>query len=125
MSTPNKIKTLEKKRARLIREMLAISEMIRGTFSRVSRRCGKPTCWCARSEQGHEYLRITWTEKGEGKTQAIPEPDADWIRKMTTNYRQFRKRRQQIRQLEGRLRLLLDQYEEKNIEKTKRLKDYL
>ena len=87
-------------------------------------KCGKQNCWCYK-KGGHLFRRITWSENGQSKTKAIPEEDINWIKKITGNYREFQKKRKQIKELEGGLRKLLSEYAKAAIEKSRQLRDYL
>ena len=124
MSTIKKIKKLEQERSALVNELLKEQIMVRGTFGEVYRKCGKPTCWCVKGE-GHPYIRISWSENAQSKTKAIPKKDATWIKKVTENYRNFRKLRHNLVILDKKFKSLLDQFENEMIKKSKKRKNYL
>jgi len=98
--------------------------MLRGSFSVAYRKCGKPTCRCARGEK-HPYNRITWSERAKSKIKTIPSQDVDWAKELTGNYRIFRKNRQRLRQLECDQKLLFDQLEDELVGMARKQKPYL
>ena len=118
------MKKLEQERSALVNELLKEQIMVRGTFGEVYRKCGKPTCWCTKGE-GHPYIRIAWSENARSKTKAIPKKDAPWIKKVTENYRNFRRLRHNLLILDKKFKTLLDQFENEMIEKSKKRKSYL
>ena len=124
MSSKTQIKKLERQRQTLIQDLLHTKQMIRGSFGTVTRKCGKPNCWCVEGA-GHPVNRITWTEKAHSRTKAIPAEDASWIETMTDNYRRFRKNRQALRTLERKINIVVDALEAKIVAATKRQKEYL
>jgi hypothetical protein len=124
MSTPEKMKQLQKRRDQLLRELFAVHLMIPGSFNEVYRRCGKPNCWC-HDQVGHPLKRITWSEKGGVRSKAIPEQDVEWVEKATSNYREFRSKRREILELEKDLKAILDEYEEEVVRKSRMMRDYL
>ncbi len=124
MSSKTQIKKLERQRQTLIQDLLHTQQMIRGSFGTVTRKCGKPNCWCLEGA-GHPIKRITWTEKAHSRTQAIPAEDATWIETMTDNYRRFRKKRQALRALERKINTAVNELEAKIVAATKRQKEYL
>jgi hypothetical protein len=132
MSSKNEIKRLEKLKNRILEEILQIPTMLPGSYNQVYCKCGKKNCWCYNRESGsgsdkvaHPFRRITWTEKGVAKTKAIPEKDVNWIKEVTENYRNFRKKCKEIQRLEKRIRSLLDQYGKDIVKKTRKLRKYL
>lgn len=132
MSSKNEIKRLNKLKNRILKQVLQIPTMLPGSYNQVYCKCGKKNCWCYNSGSGsgndkvaHPFRRITWTEKGVAKTKAIPEKDVNWIKEVTENYRNFRKKRKEIQRLEKRIRSLLDQYGKDIVKKTRKLRKYL
>ena len=118
MSSEKKIRELEARHKSLITKLLQKRPMIRGTLGQAYRRCGKPTCWCARGE-GHPYLRITWTEQAQSKIKMVRKEDAKWVKKVTDNYRAFRKRRAELRKVHEELNKLLNRFEQEVIAETR------
>ncbi|MBA7579684.1 hypothetical protein ES708_21560 [subsurface metagenome] len=124
MSTLDRIKELEKQRTRILKQILSIGVMLPGAYKEVYCKCGKPNCWCQK-KGGHLFRRITWSENGRSRTKTIPEEDINWIKELTGNYREFQKKRKQIRELEGILKNLLGEHARASIEKSRQLRDYL
>ena len=124
MTTINNIKKLEKKRTFLLNGLQCIHYMIRGSYGKSYRRCGKPTCWCNKDNKGHPSYRISWTKDSKSKTKAVPKEDIGWIKEMTRNYRKYRTLRTKLRKLDNELRNLLDNLEDEVIRKTEKLRDY-
>ena len=124
MSTKTLIKSKELKRQQLISTLLDINKMIRGSYSVVSTKCGKPNCWCIEGD-GHQHARITWTEKGKGNTRAVPNEDDQWLTDMTETYRNFRKLRQDLAALEFDMKNYLNTLEQEIINKTRKGRLYL
>ena len=124
MSTLYRIKELERQRNRILKQILAIRSMLPGAYKEVYCKCGKPNCWCYK-KGGHLFRRITWSENGRSKTKAIPEEDISWIKELTENYREFQKKRREIKELEGILKELLSEHARAVIKKSRLLRDYL
>ena len=124
MSSLNRIKELEKKRSRILRQILDSRSMLPGAYNEVYCKCGKPNCWCYK-EGGHLFRRITWSENGQSKTKAIPKEDIGWIKELTDNYREFQKKRRQIKELEALLKELIGEYAKAVIKKSRQKRDYL
>ena len=124
MSTPNKIKQLERRRERLIGELLKTQVMIRGSFGTVRRKCGASNCWCAQGG-GHPVDRINYSEDGRSRTKAVKPEDVSWAREMTENYQRFRKNRQALRALEKKINQAIDDLEANVVEKTARQRNYV
>lgn len=124
MSTPSKIEKLERRRYRLIGELLKTQAMIRGSFGTVHRKCGASNCWCAEAG-GHPVDRINYSEQGRSRTKAVKSEDVRWAREMTENYKRFRKNRQALRSLEKQINQAIDDLETKVVDKTARQRDYV
>lgn len=120
--------TIQKRHDKIADTISRLSEdipMLPGCFGVVSVKCGKDYCWCATSDKGHLYHRITWTENGKSRTKLIPEDDILWIKEVTQNYRRFRKRRRELKSLQIKLKFDFDKWEARLINKTRKLKTYL
>ena len=124
MSTFERIKELQKRRNQLLKKILDFRLMIPGSFKEVYRKCGKQNCWC-HDQPGHLLRRITWSEQGVSRSKAISEHDVDWIKSATRNYRDFRRKRREIQELNKILKALLDDHEKDIVKKSRLLKDYL
>ena len=69
--------------------------MIRGSFVRQGRRCGKPGCRCARGEL-HEAAFLSVSEGGHIRNTHVPRADRPRVEEKAGRYRSFRKARAQL-----------------------------
>ena len=76
MSDP--LVALETKRSKLLEEFLNLGDLRRGSVTAVVRRCGKPTCHCANTDDtGHDpQFRLTRRVDGKTVTETFPNPAA-------------------------------------------------
>src|SRR5580658_628153 len=77
-SMPATLSKLESDRFKLLEEFLRLGDLRRGSITAVVRRCGKPTCHCAKpSDPGHDpQLRLTRRVAGKSVTESFPNPAA-------------------------------------------------
>jgi len=90
---PTILHELEITRERLREQIAQIGDMRLGTLSEIYRKCGKPTCHCAREgdpKHGPFYLLY---RRGKGQKaigHAIPAKDAETTRKQVEECHRFR-----------------------------------
>ena len=75
---PNSLPELEAERSKILRQFTALGDLRPGSICAVPRRCGKPTCHCAKpNDPGHDP-QIRLTRKVDGKTvaESFPSPSA-------------------------------------------------
>ena len=72
------IAALEVERLQLLQQFLTLGDLRPGSISAVSRRCGKPTCHCAKPDDpGHDaQLRLTRKVNGKSVAESFPTPAA-------------------------------------------------
>jgi hypothetical protein len=115
MATAKKIKLAGKRIAHLVETLADTKVTVRGSFSTVHRRCGKPNCWCAeQGQKGHVCTRITWTENGISRTKTVKAQEQQRLQNAAETYRTYRRNRRKLRAEEKLLEKLLDLYESDN-----------
>jgi len=68
-----------RRRARLLLARFSIpKDALPGSLSLSHRRCGKPSCHCAKGE-GHPFWTLTFMTGGKKRVEAIP---ADWVERI-------------------------------------------
>jgi hypothetical protein len=109
----------------LVETLVAVTAMVRGSFSVVHRRCGKPSCWCARTdEKGHVSKRITWNEKQTSRIKNVSPEEESWARSDVESYQTFRQLRRELRAEEEGLEKLLDKYEDDIVKTTRKQRGF-
>ncbi|HEV2096710.1 MAG TPA: DUF6788 family protein [Chthoniobacterales bacterium] len=75
---PETLDALEAERSGLLEEFLRLGDLRPGSITAVVRRCGKPTCHCAkRDDAGHDpQFRLTRKVAGRSVTESFPDPAA-------------------------------------------------
>ena len=70
--------TLESQRSELMEEFLRLGDLRPGSITAVTRRCGKPSCHCAKhNDPGHDpRFRLTRRVSGKTVTETFPNPTA-------------------------------------------------
>jgi hypothetical protein len=70
--------TLEADRSELLEEFLSLGDLRPGSITAVVRRCGKPSCHCAKpNDPGHDpQFRLTRRVAGKTVTETFPNPTA-------------------------------------------------
>jgi len=91
---PDTLNTLEADRAKLLEEFLRLGDLRPGSITAVMRRCGKPSCHCAKpNDPGHDpQFRLTRRVAGKSVTETFPNPAA--LRKAqeeVTEFHRFQK----------------------------------
>ncbi len=68
---------LRQRKALLLRRFPIPDDLLPGSLSQSSLRCGKPTCHCARpNDPGHPIWNLTFMVRGKKHTLHIPK---DWV----------------------------------------------
>jgi hypothetical protein len=75
---PDSLAALEADRSQLLEEFLGLGDLRPGSITAVVRRCGKPTCHCAKpNDPGHDpQFRLTHRVAGKTVTESFPNPAA-------------------------------------------------
>ena len=75
---PDTLSTLEADRLRLLEEFLRLGDLRPGSITAVVRRCGKPSCHCAKpNDPGHDpQFRLTRRVAGKSVSESFPNPAA-------------------------------------------------
>jgi hypothetical protein len=75
---PDSLPALEAKRSRILRQIAALGDLRPGSICAVSRRCGKPTCHCAKpNDPGHDpQVRLSRTVQGRTLAESFASPSA-------------------------------------------------
>jgi hypothetical protein len=94
---PDALAKLESDRTKLLEGFLRLGDLRPGSITAVVRRCGKPTCHCAKpNDPGHDpQLRLTRRVAGKTITETFPNPGA--LRKAQQEVAEFH-RFQQLRE---------------------------
>jgi hypothetical protein len=89
MSDP--LSTLIEERSSLLRQVSQLGDFQPGSISSPTRRCGKPSCHCAKpNDPGHgPHYQLTQKIEGKTVTQSLPSPAA--LRKAESEIGEYRK----------------------------------
>jgi hypothetical protein len=81
--------TLEMERAQILEQFLGLGDLRPGSITAVVRRCGKPSCHCAKPHApGHDpQFRLTRRVEGKTVTETFPNPAA--LRKAQQEVNEF------------------------------------
>ncbi len=97
---------------RLLRQVLALRELLKGSVYELKTRCGKPSCHCA-SHQGplHSTTVLSWSESGQTRLRSVgPAGRARW-RRLAEDYRRFRQCRAGLVKIHRQVLLAVDRLE--------------
>ena len=75
---PDSLPVLEAERSQILRQIVNLGDLRPGSICAIARRCGKPTCHCAKpNDPGHDpQLRLTRTVKGKTVAESFGSPAA-------------------------------------------------
>jgi hypothetical protein len=124
---PDSLPALETERSQILRQIGDLGDLRPGSICAIARRCGKPTCHCAKpNDPGHDpQLRLTRTVNGKTVAESFATPAA--FQKAQTEVHEYRRFQKLCAELVAvnekicRLRPLRKQPEEWSPEEKKRL----
>ena len=75
---PDSLLEWETERSKILRQLTTLGDLRQGSICAVPRRCGKPSCYCAKpKDPGHEpQLRLTRKVEGKTVAESFPSPAA-------------------------------------------------
>jgi len=75
---PDDLAMLEAERSRILEQFLGLGDLRPGSITAAIRRCGKPSCHCAKPhDPGHDpQFRLTRRVAGKTVTETFPNPSA-------------------------------------------------
>lgn len=100
-----RIQKLEQQRDELKRQLAAIGDMRQGSLVERYRRCGKPTCHCAREgAEGHgPSWSLTRAVEGKTVTRIIPAEAVERTRDQMAEFQRFRQLTRELIEINERL----------------------
>jgi len=103
----------------LLESFLGREPLLPGSMYTLRRRCGKPTCHCARGEL---HASTVLSYRGQGRPQNISPPpeQVSAVQKLTDDYRQFRQARSQLLRLQRQIVELIDGIETARVQEGER-----
>ena len=84
--------------------------MVKGNVYELARKCGKPTCACARGEL-HRSMVLTWSHEGKSKLFSIPPERLSELREKSEEYLRFRRARARVTEICKKILGVMDRME--------------
>ena len=104
------IRQLARQRQAVERVLLEQRALLKGTLVEVQRTCGKPGCKCARGEK-HTCRQLSASVEGKTRTWNVPRRYLAKVKRLTENYRRFRRARAAWVRLNARMLDLINEME--------------
>ena len=103
----------------LLESFLGREPLLPGSMYTLRRRCGKPTCHCARGEL---HASTVLSYRGQGRPQNITPPpeQVSVVQRLTDDYRQFRQARTQLLRLQRQVVEFIDGIEAVRVQEGER-----
>lgn len=102
--------------ARSLRALQRDAPMVQGSLYLLRRKCGNPTCRCARGEL-HPTWVLTRSEAGTHRLYAVPVDQRGRLRPLTREYRRWQRSRAVLVKEFARLLALIDQLAEQRLQR--------
>ena len=83
---------------------------VKGNVYELARKCGKPTCACARGEL-HRSMVLTWSQEGKSKLFSIPPERLSELREKSEEYLRFRRARARVTEIGKKILGVMDRME--------------
>ena len=97
---------------RLIKQILALRELLKGSVYELKTRCGKASCHCALPDGPlHSTTVLSWSQAGRTRLRSIAAEDLPRFRRMAEDYRRFRQCRAGLGKLHRQVLLAVDRLE--------------
>lgn len=116
--TPEKLSKLRqelvlhlKKRAKDYRIIFNKDLLMNGGVYFMPVKCGKPNCKCATTSYRHGAYYLYTSQAGKSRNKYIKPKDFAGIKKLTENYKKFRKARASLMKIQQEMAVILDQIE--------------
>jgi hypothetical protein len=81
---------LRQRKFQLLRQFPIPPHLLPGSLSLTHRRCGQPTCHCARDQQGHPVWSLTFMAGGKKRVERIPDNWVEEVRGLVKAGREFK-----------------------------------
>lgn len=113
--SPISLKTLGEKRQALWELFEDRSPLLPGSVYDVLRRCGNPTCHCAK-KPSHLQTLLIYAKKGVRRCKFVRQQDVEWVRQAWERYRKCKKAIKEIRAIQKReVQILVAKIKERGI----------
>ena len=96
---PDPFLKLEEERSKILLQFMTLGDLRSGSISASTRRCGKPTCHCAKPDDPGHDPQIRFTRKVAGKTVAESFPTPAAMRKVQSEIDEYHRCQQLIAEL--------------------------
>jgi hypothetical protein len=81
---------LRQRKFELLRRFTIPADLLPGSLSLTHRRCGQPTCHCARDAKGHAVWSLTFMVGGKKRVERIPNDWLEEVRRQVEGGREFK-----------------------------------
>jgi hypothetical protein len=89
------LRRLREELERSVEVVFGRDPLVKGSVYEMARKCGKPTCACARG-QLHRSLVLSWSHQGKTRLKSIPLERLQELRRKSEEYLRFRRARAQV-----------------------------
>ena len=90
----------------LLEVFLARDPLVKGSVYTLRRKCGKPTCACARGDL-HGSVVLSWSEAGRTRLRSLPPGRRGDVRAAARRYQRFRRARARLVKLHAEMLALI------------------
>jgi hypothetical protein len=104
---------LRQRKYEILRRLRIPDDALPGSLALTHRRCGKPNCRCAETEEGHPMWSLTFMVDGKKRVERIPTDWVDDIRPLVEQGRAFKNAAAELFGINAQLLALWRQQEAK------------
>lgn len=96
----------------LLKRILGLRELLKGSVYELKTRCGKPSCHCAsRNGPLHSTTVLSWSQAGRTRLRSLSSQDCSRVRRPAEDYRRFRQCRAALVKIHRRVLAAVDRLE--------------
>ncbi len=94
----------------LVKPLFSDRPVMKGTVYELKRKCGKPSCKCARGEL-HTRMVLSASEGGKTRLQVIPHGSLGEVQEKVRRYQEFRRVRARLGEIYRKMLTVMDEME--------------
>ncbi len=95
---------------RSIEAVFGRDPLVKGSVYEMARKCGKPSCACARGEL-HRSMVLSWSHKGKTRLMSVPPERLAELRGKSEEYQRLRGARAEVASIAKKMLATIDQIE--------------